>query len=435
MTYPPHHGLRGRFCALLLIVLLASPAFADSIESLSGTVIQGKIVSRDDKFVVMDVALGGKTVQRKYGLSLIRAIIIDGVREELKPGGNTPAPGPRLGPGVNPGPAGTRTKAEIDKLIAEAGRTPPDWFEDTPLNLPKSLDLAWPEKPPGGWNNQVNVGQFVWDVINPNDKRWREGIKFMQQMMDMHKNDNEKRQRAMSSMAGMYHHFFQDYARAAYWWLQAKDRTDWVGVAECYFRLGNKAMAMEIVMALRRRPSYPISLVKLVADMGETNLAIEMTADTIKAGSNAADEAMMHAGDACRLAGRFKQAQGYYEKIIAMPDDKNNKRSKDRARESLQGIKLFDTLDVKKVADGSYKASSLGYEGQVEIEVKVAGGRIDSLRVSNHKEKQYYAALTDTPAQIVAKQSVKGVDATSRATITSEAIINATAKALSGAMK
>ena len=37
------------------------------------------------------------------------------------------------------------------------------------------------------------------------------------------------------------------------------------------------------------------------------------------------------------------------------------------------------------------------------------------------------------PAQIIAKQSVKGVEATSRATITGEAIINATAKALAQA--
>ena len=39
------------------------------------------------------------------------------------------------------------------------------------------------------------------------------------------------------------------------------------------------------------------------------------------------------------------------------------------------------------------------------------------------------------PAQIIAKQGVKGVDATSRATITGEAIINATAKALAQGAK
>jgi uncharacterized protein with FMN-binding domain len=52
-----------------------------------------------------------------------------------------------------------------------------------------------------------------------------------------------------------------------------------------------------------------------------------------------------------------------------------------------------------------------------------------------HREKQYYSSLTDTPAKIIAKQGVKGVDSTSSATITSEAIINATAKALAKGAK
>jgi uncharacterized protein with FMN-binding domain len=82
------------------------------------------------------------------------------------------------------------------------------------------------------------------------------------------------------------------------------------------------------------------------------------------------------------------------------------------------------------VADGSYKASSQGYEGPIEVTVAVAGGRIEDVRVTNHKEKQFYSALTDTPQKIIAKQSVKGIDTTSNATITSEAIVNATAKAI-----
>jgi uncharacterized protein with FMN-binding domain len=43
--------------------------------------------------------------------------------------------------------------------------------------------------------------------------------------------------------------------------------------------------------------------------------------------------------------------------------------------------------------------------------------------------------MRDVPEQIIAKQGVKGVDATSRATITGNAIINATAKALAEAAK
>jgi len=57
------------------------------------------------------------------------------------------------------------------------------------------------------------------------------------------------------------------------------------------------------------------------------------------------------------------------------------------------------------------------------------------VRVTKHKERQFYSALTDTPTRIIERQSVTGIDAVSGATMTSEAIINATAKALASGMK
>jgi uncharacterized protein with FMN-binding domain len=96
---------------------------------------------------------------------------------------------------------------------------------------------------------------------------------------------------------------------------------------------------------------------------------------------------------------------------------------------------LYELCDVKKVPDGDYSASSLGYEGLVEVGVTVEKGVIKAVRITDHKEKQFYSAMTDTPAKIIAKQSVQGIDATTSATITSEAIINATAKALAEGRK
>jgi hypothetical protein len=71
----------------------------------------------------------------------------------------------------------------------------------------------------------------------------------------------------------------------------------------------------------------------------------------------------------------------------------------------------------------------------LHVEVTVKGGRIEAVRVTKHEEKQFYSALTDTPGQIVRKQGVKGVDAVTGATMTSEAIIKATAKSLAGGMR
>ena len=67
--------------------------------------------------------------------------------------------------------------------------------------------------------------------------------------------------------------------------------------------------------------------------------------------------------------------------------------------------------------------------------VTVHSGRITDVKVEKHEEKQFYSSIKDTTADIVAKQGVKGVDATSGATITAVAIINASAKALVGGMR
>ena len=74
---------------------------------------------------------------------------------------------------------------------------------------------------PGGWNNQKNVGQFVWDIVNPNENRWREGVRLMHHLLSVNKSDAKATNRTMRSLGDMYFRFFQDYARAAFWWKQA----------------------------------------------------------------------------------------------------------------------------------------------------------------------------------------------------------------------
>ena len=109
------------------------------------------------------------------------------------------------------------------------------------------------------------------------------------------------------------------------------------------------------------------------------------------------------------------------------------KRFQTRARQSIASIQLFETLDVSKLRAGTYTESATGYEGPIRVEVKIASGKISNVSVVSHKEKQFYSALRDTPEKIVAQQTVKDIDATSGATITAQAIVNATAKALNRA--
>jgi uncharacterized protein with FMN-binding domain len=408
----------------------------DGVELLSGAKLKGKISTRDEKSVTVEVSAGRRTSSRKIPLDRVAAITQDGKREVLHAPAAGDGPSASGSPAKQAGTAVRRTKAEVEALIEKMGRTPPDWWDSVPLNYPKSLDLAWTEPAPPPWNPQKNLGQYVWDVINPNPGKWREGVRLMHRLMSVHEDDPRIQLRAMNGAARMYQDLLGDYARAAFWWRKASKAVggrSWndVKLAECYWKLGNKQMAQEVL----NEADLQYSTIKLLADMGDTAAALQI-ADAAAQGG-AADLAYLYAGDACRVAGQHDKAIGYYEKVLRVPATgqaaKRIEHNQRRARANLEGVRLFDRLDLTQVADGKYRANSPGYAGEIHVEVEVQQGRIEAVRIVGHQEKQFYSALTDTPRKIIEKQGVKGIDATSSATITSEAIINATAKALSSA--
>lgn len=102
---------------------------------------------------------------------------------------------------------------------------------------------------------------------------------------------------------------------------------------------------------------------------------------------------------------------------------------------NIEAIRVFDKLDLTKIPDGTYRGAAPAYAGELQVEVIVQSGRLQDVKVVRHEEKQDYAAVTETPRKIIQKQGLQGVDATTGATITSEAIINATAQALSSSLK
>jgi uncharacterized protein with FMN-binding domain len=232
----------------------------------------------------------------------------------------------------------------------------------------------------------------------------------------------------------MYFILFQDYPRAAYWWREAgvdKNNPNSPRLAECYWRMGNELMAKD---QLEGRTVY-LGHAKLYGDMGDTKKAVEV-ADFIASRSQQPHDAYLIAADALRLAGRYRDAINYYQKVLDADEARNedySRRYRGRAQESIDTIRSFELFDLRQAADGTYSASALGYEGPITVEVVIGGKRIQKVDVTDHKEKQYYSSLTDIPQQIIAKQSVKGVTATSHATITAEAVLKATAKAVAEA--
>jgi hypothetical protein len=302
--------------ALGATVLLPAPCSADLVEFLSGAKAEGTIkrIDKENRKIEFDLQIGGRTVPRTYTYEQIHAVTMGGKRYILNEAGSAPAAGRAPSSGRETGSAANsavarRSKTEVDSLIDQAGRSPPDWYESTPLNYPQSLDLSIPEPAPGGWNNQKNVGQFVWDIINPNEGRWREGVRFMHHLLSVNKDDPKVSERCMRSLGDMYFRFFQDYARAAFWWRQAKigaGNPESVYLAECYWRLGNKQMATELL----NQPRFYLASIKLWGDMGDTDKAIQLAEN---AGKSYPHDSVLLAAEACRTAGRNNDAIRYYQ--------------------------------------------------------------------------------------------------------------------------
>ena len=419
--------------SLLSVCFLFGQAKAlDSVEFLSGAKMSGTVkeIRKAAKEFDFQATIAGRTAVRTFPFSKVHAVTLKGKRFVLTPKSDNNS--------SNEPVAKQRTESEVQQLIATEGAKMPDWFEKTKLHHPETLDLSWPLKPPTkGWKNKVNVGQYIWDIINPNPSRWKSGIKLVHHCQTIHQDNPALWQRDCSKLGTMFFKLFQDYPRAAYWYQKANvsnKQQPGVRLAECYWRLGNKAMAMKHLPTRSADGGALVATIKLLGEMGSTQRALQMTNRLSKTGI--ANEAFLVAGDVMRRDGQLEQAIQFYERVVNGNSFRNKEyenRYKARARESIESIHLFDQADPAKVPDGTHPGSSTGYNGKLEIAVTVAGGKIQAVKVTRHKEKQFYSALTDTEANIIRVQGVSGVDGTSGATITSQAIVNATAKALAGA--
>jgi len=297
--------------------------------------------------------------------------------------------------------AADKPEAEVRALIKRIGPTPPDWFQATPLRYPKTLDMSWTDTPGAPWDPSKNVGQFIWTTINENESRWKEGIRFLHYFLVLNEKNPELSKKTMKALAHMYHNLHQDWARAAFWWEQAGE-TDNINLAHCYFKLGSKAMATQILVKHTEDDTRHCQVARLWSEMGENDKALKMALETA---TEYPDIGFLAAGDICRVMGRSQEAPSYYQKVLDADDGgRDLKQAKERAQASLDAVKLVDTLDIKRIPDGIYHDSSVGYSGQVFVEVSVAAGRISDLKVTKHTEKQWYSSITDTRRQILLKQ-------------------------------
>jgi uncharacterized protein with FMN-binding domain len=424
---PVHGPARSPLAALaLFLVCIHGAQASDLIEFLNGSKVSGEILAirKADREFDFEAEFGGKKIAQTHSYDKVHAVTWKGKRFVINP--------------MNTGTATEgeqRSKADVLQMIEQQGSLDPDWLASTKENHPSSLDLDWPLKPEGKWNESKNVGQYLWGRVNPNPSRWKPAVKLVYRCIDLHQGNASLLQRDMEKLGGMYFVLFQDYPRAAYWLQKGKPtatKESGVFLAECYWRLGNKDMALLML----RGKSVHFTAIKLLGDMDEIDQAMKVT--DRYASTNFFNEAFLKAGDALRGADKLEEAIEYYQKVLDRNKARNAeylKRYRGLASGAIESIKLFDKADVRRVSDGTYKASSMGYNGQVEVSVEVSGSKITDVKVIKHREKQFYAALTDTPRQILQTQGFQEVDGTSGATITSQAIINSTAQALAKGAK
>ncbi len=413
---------------VVLLTVLNSSCLADDdgIRLTSGATLSGRVTVLSDGQISVGIKSGNRILTRTYPRDRVETYTIADVTYD----GRTSRIVQRIAK------LDETTVEELNRLI-DAGSSAPEWLADLKTDFPANLDYAWPQPPQGGWDSSRNIGQYVWDRVNPNPSRWREGVALMHHVMQVNK-EPEIQQRAMRTLGGMYHSLHQDYARAAWWYLKSgldpKSRAHpqaVIRLADCYLQLNARSSALQIV---RDMPARPYAAIKLLGDAGETDEAVALGEQFSRTGE--ASIALLYAGDACRVAGRLQQAADFYRRArqaaIESPQADKPHRKRDRARAEAS-LAVINTLQLKPadVKDGTYRASSPGYEADVEVETIVADGRIQSVRVTRHREKQFYSSIEETPVRILKAQSVNGVDATTGATITSEAIINATAKGMS----
>jgi uncharacterized protein with FMN-binding domain len=434
--------------ALAALALTACGAFADEIELTSGKKYQGQVIERGTDYVIFRVVLsGGGKMQMQFPARQVKSVRVDGKAPVTPP----PAPEPKSSetpetappPSASPSPGGEVGAAQppaaldVPGQILQAGRTPPDWWDSVPLNYPDTLDLAGTNRIKG-WKPDHNLGAHLWSHINPNPDRWQQGIRLLHHVVEVRKNDPERLREAMEMLARSYQELLRDYARAAFWWESALERTSRpnlrsvISLAECYWNLGSKPMAQALLKRYRVDRMASSATVKLFGDMGETRWAEQLAQTLIR---SRPVEGHLALGNLLRQQGRTKDALEQYRLVLQSPADRRSQRHRQRAQAALSALERAEGVDLSRVPDGVHRGSASGYRGPVEVEVTVREGRIEAVRVVRHKEDRFLTALIDVPQHILEKQGVDRIDAVTGATISSEAVLNAAAAALADAAK
>jgi uncharacterized protein with FMN-binding domain len=134
-------------------------------------------------------------------------------------------------------------------------------------------------------------------------------------------------------------------------------------------------------------------------------------------------------GNTEKATERYRAAIELFPKVM-VPNIRPFAQRYARKTEAKLELLTGKAFDIAKLADGVYRGASIGYGGPIEAAVTVKGGRITDIKVE-HKERIDQGASKIAPKQIIERQALK-VDAISGATVTVQAVVEATYRALTG---
>ena len=297
--------------------------------------------------------------------------------------------------------------------------------------MPTSLDLTGAAAASRA-NPTRELARYFHFNLDQNPYRHKEGCKLAHHIIAVNKDNKEIKTWALQKLGQYYGQLLQDYARGVFWYRKAASagplRTMDVAIlASCYGKLGSKEMALA---ELDKAGQVNSQAIRVLAEIGEVDKAIGL------AGQLAAvspDEGNLLAGDLCRFSGRYDEAIKYYQQ--AVKGNGKSYRYRNRAATSIEAIRAMQLLDLAKTPDGVYRGTGVGYRGPITVEVTAKAGRIEKVEIVGSRDDWPLNIEIAMPAQIIEKQSVKGIDNVSAATFTAEAVLNGTAKALSSGAK
>lgn len=286
------------------------------------------------------------------------------------------------------------TKPSLEDELAKL-KVPPDWFASVEIHY--DTEHPWEEA-------RLEIRRLL------GDGKYREAMKLTYLYLQKKDIGNGHEYPMYLFMGGEYAWALQEYEKR----VESKPKGvthEYSSLAACYRHFGKYEKALETLeTAMQRLPDPPWKIARQ-ADIHD------------------------NMGDIYTEIGEIDKAKQHYHKAMELYPTSTQPygrhllyRQADKIQSKLN-LMAYQAIESGQLRDGVYTGKSLGYAGEDLIAtVTIREGKIADIQLK-HKEKIDQGATTIIPQRIIEQQSLK-VDGITGATVTYQAILDGTLKAL-----